>query len=192
MCHNYFCLTSDGILYKFIWKSCDVNHNPTNNTKNTQKSTPLGMMGKNRRTDDRRSVKLTWAFSSDELKTKDCVYCFYILKNIALCIKYCKYCFWTLLRNMFCAWGIYQWNWTTCLKNLNAFTNQMFKIKLLAMSPPEAGNISRHLSVRFGSIHANEFNFHEKVIKHHYLQWWWWWSGGFINMIVKNRLKRKS
>lgn len=48
----------------------------------------------------------------------------------------------------------------------------MFKIKLLAMSPPEAGNISRHLGVRFGSIHANEFSFHEKVIKHHY------YSGG--------------
>ena len=105
---------------------------PQTTPKILKKSTPLGMMGKNRRTDDRRSVKLTWAFSSDELKTKDCVYCFYILKNIALCIKYCKYCFWTLLRNMFCVWGIYQWNWT-CLKNLNAFTNQMFKIKLLAM-----------------------------------------------------------
>lgn len=48
----------------------------------------------------------------------------------------------------------------------------MFKIKLLAISPPEAGNISRHLAVRFGSIHANEFSFHEKVIKHHY------YSGG--------------
>ena len=51
----------------------------------------------------------------------------------------------------------------------------MLKIKLLARSPPEAGIVSRHLGVRFGSIHANEFSFHEKVIKHHYLQWWWWW-----------------
>ena len=39
----------------------------------------------------------------------------------------------------------------------------------MAMNPPEAGNISRHLGVRFGSIHANECSFHEKVIKHHYL-----------------------
>ena len=65
-----------------------------------------------------------------------------------------------------------------CLRNLPMKLNMPQKFKCIHKPNVQnktlgnAGNISRHLAVRFGSIHAIEFSFHEKVIKHHY------YSGG--------------